>query len=107
MIIGGIQIDSIELIDQSNDFSYRNGSLAAAADEGGDVAAAAAKANGEGTSSGGVFEGGCGGGGGVGVGILFSSDAMGSNFSLFDSGPGDTVMLSVVELSSLWIGNQN
>ena len=80
--------------------SHRNGSLDAAATDGGeDLAAAAAMARGEGMSSGGLLDDGGGGGGGGGVGVLSS----GSILSLFDSGPGDTVMLSAVELSSsLW-----
>ena len=77
---------------------HRNGSLDAAATDGGeDLAAAAAIAKGEGMSSGGLLDdgGGCGGG----VGVL----SAGSIFSLFDSGPGDTVMLSAADLSSsLW-----
>ena len=79
--------------------SHRNGSLDAAATDGGeDLAAAAAMAKGEGMSSGGLLDDG-GGGGGGGVGGL----STGSIFSLFDSGPGDTVMLSADELSSsLW-----
>ena len=78
--------------------SHRNGSLDAAATDGGeDLAAAAAMAKGEGMSSGGLLDDGGGGGGGVG-GL-----STGSIFSLFDSGPGDTVMLSADELSSsLW-----
>ena len=77
--------------------SHRNGSLDAAATDGGEdlAAAAAAMAKGEGMSSGGLLDD----GGGGGVGGL----SAGSIFSLFDSGPGDTVMLSADELSSsLW-----
>ena len=77
--------------------SHRNGSPVAVTDGGEDAVAAEAK--GEGISNGGLFENGGGGGGGGGVGVLSS----GSILSLFDSGPGDTVMLSAVELSSsLW-----
>ena len=70
--------------------SHRNGSLVAVMDDGGEDAKAAAVAEGEGISSGGLFDDGGGGGGGVGVGVL----SAGSIFSLFDSGPGDTVMFS-------------
>ena len=71
--------------------SQRNGSPVAAAAVGGEEAA---EANGDGMSRGGLL---ADGGGGGGVGFL----SAGSTLSRFDSGPGDTVMLSEFS-SSLW-----
>ena len=69
--------------------SQRNGSPVADAVGGEEVA----EANGDGISKGGLRDD----GGGGGVGFI----SAGSTLSRFDSGPGDTVMLSAFS-SSLW-----